>query len=159
MDTKGDKAKLAKEMIGFAMVGFFNAGVNYGTYVIAITLGAHYLIASVLGYVVSVASAWFWQYFVIFADGGRKSPEPWYRSFVRTYITFATTGLIITNVLLFLMLDVVHIENFLEWALDWIPVMNFETARDLAEYIAPLIVMAINVPINFVLNKLWAFKK
>lgn len=156
---KQDSKKLAKEVVGFALVGCFNAVVNYATYVIAITLGAHYLVASVLGYIVSVASAWACQYFVVFADGGYRSAEPWYKSFVRTYISYATTGLILTNIFLFLMLDVIHIENFLEWALDWVSFMNFETARDLAEYIAPLIVMVINIPINFLLNKLWAFGK
>lgn len=157
--TASGKATLAKEVVAFGMVGVFNAVLNYAVYAISLTLGAHWLVASILGYVISVFSAWVWQYFVVFREGGVLSDEPWWRSVVKTYITYATTGLILNNILLFLMLDVIHIENFLEWAVDWITVINFETARDLAEYISPLIVMVLVVPINFLLNKFWAFGK
>ncbi len=158
--TEGNNtSKLAREVILFGFVGAFNAVVNYATYAITLTLGAHWLFASILGYVISVFSAWVWQYFVVFREGGVLSDTPWWRSVVKTYITYATTGLILNNILLFLMLDVIHIENFLEWAVHAITIINFDTARALAEYIAPMIAMVIAVPINFLLNKFWAFGK
>lgn len=156
-DNPKNKRLLIKQLVAFGLVGAMNACVSYATYVIAITLGAHYLVASILGYVISVFSAWLWQYFVIFKEGGVKSDEKWWKSLIKTYITYATTGLILNNILLFLMLDVIHIEQFLEWVTYPILFLTFDSARDLAEYIAPLIAMVIAVPINFLLNKFWAF--
>lgn len=159
-DTEpSSKKKLTKQIISFGLVGAMNAVVSYATYVIAITLGAHYLVASILGYVISVFNAWIWQYFVVFREGGVKGGQVWWRSLIKTYITYATTGLILNNILLFLMLDVIHIENFLEWTLQWAAIINLTTARDVAEYIAPIIVMIIAIPINFCMNKFWAFRE
>lgn len=151
--------KLLRQIISFGLVGAMNAVVSYVTYAIALTLGAHYILASILGYVISVFNAWVWQYFVVFREGGVNGDQVWWRSLIKTYVTYATTGLFLNTLFLYLMLDVIHIENFLEWALDWVAVLNFDSARSLAEYIAPIIVCIINVPINFVLNKFWAFRE
>jgi len=60
-----------------------------------------------------------------------------WKSLLKTYVSYSFTGLFLNSVLLFLWVDVFHI----------------------SEYIAPFINLFINVPINFLINKFWAFKK
>ena len=55
----------------------------------------------------------------------------------KTYCAYALTGLILNNVLLYL----------------WISVLGIN------KMIAPIINLIINIPINFFMNKLWAFGK
>lgn len=148
-----------KQAVQFGAVGFMNTFVNYGVYVAAVALGAHYLVGSVLGYMVSVFSAWLFQYFIIFREGGVDSPQPWWRSLVKTYLAYGFTGLILNNVLLVLLLDVAHYEVLFDPLFVLGSFFIFDTPRGMAEYLAPLLVMVVAVPINFALNKFWAYGK
>ncbi len=148
-----------KQAIQFGAVGFMNTFVNYGVYVAAVTLGAHYLVGSVLGYAISVFSAWLFQYFIIFREGGVDSAQPWWRTLIKTYVSYGFTGLILNNVLLVLLLEVAHYEVLFEPLFLMGEVFFFDTPRAMAEYLAPLLVMVVAVPINFVLNKFWAYAK
>ena len=38
-------------------------------------------------------------------------------------------------------------------------VFVFGSPREMAEYLAPLAVMVVNLPINFLLNKFWAYRE
>lgn len=149
----------AKQAIQFAAVGAFNTLLNYGVYVLAITLGAHYLVASVLGYVISVFSAWLFQYFIVFREGGADSDQPWWRTVIKTYVSYGFTGLILNNILLVLLLDVAHYEVVFEPLFAMGEFFVFDTPRGMAEYLAPFLVMVVAVPINFALNKFWAYGK
>lgn len=148
-----------KQVVQFGAVGFMNTFVNYGVYVAAVALGAHYLVGSVLGYVISVFSAWLFQYFIIFREGGVDSDQPWWRTLIKTYISYGFTGLILNNVLLVLLLDVAHYEVLFEPLFLLGDFFFFDTPRGMAEYLAPLLVMVVAVPINFILNKFWAYGK
>ena len=54
----------------------------------------------------------------------------------RTFISYGFTGYILNSLLLFVMVDMCGI----------------------SKYIAPLISLIASVPVNFLMNKLWAFK-
>lgn len=149
----------AKQALQFAGVGAFNTVLNYGIYAAAITLGAHYLVASILGYVISVFSAWLFQYFIVFREGGADSDQPWWKTVIKTYLSYGFTGLILNNILLILLLDVAHYEVILEPLFAMGTFFIFDTPRGMAEYLAPFIVMVVAVPINFILNKFWAYGK
>ena len=55
---------------------------------------------------------------------------------IKTYISYAFTGLILQNLLLFLFIDIFHI----------------------SKYLAPFLGLVITIPLNFILNKKWAFQ-
>ena len=66
-------------------------------------------------------------------DGEHRS---WWMALLKTYVSYAFSGLLLANVLLFLWNDVLGIP----------------------ELLGPIINLVITTPINFVINKLWAFK-
>ena len=55
----------------------------------------------------------------------------------KTYVSYGFTGLILNNILSVLWVSVLHISKML----------------------APIINLVISIPINFFMNKLWAFSK
>ena len=56
---------------------------------------------------------------------------------IKTYISYSFTGLFLSSILLVL----------------WVQVLG------ISEFIAPIINLLISVPLNFIINKFWAFKK
>lgn len=67
-------------------------------------------------------------------DGQKRSV---WKALIKTYISYSFTGLFLNNVLLILWVQIFHI----------------------SELIAPVINLLISVPVNFLINKFWAFKK
>ena len=133
-----------KEFLQFGLVGVSNTIVSYALY--AITLGIlinaglfpsiDYFIANVVSFLLSVLWSFYWNNKYVFkADDGEKR-NIWAALF-KTYCSCAFTGLILNNVLLYL----------------WISVLGIN------KMIAPIINLIINIPINFFMNKLWAFGK
>lgn len=155
----GSRQKNLRQVLGFLGVGLFNTVLNYGVYCAVIALGGHYLVASIAGWVISVFSAWVLQYLFVFREGGADSPQPWWQALVKTYLSYGFTGFILANVLLVLMLDIAHVEVLFEPLFVMDSFFVFGSARAMAEYVAPLIVMVINLPINFLLNKFWAYRE
>lgn len=118
----------------FAIVGVSNTLIAYVVYVILVKLGFYYLLASVISFLVSVINAYYWNNKYVFQS---ETNTPWFIVLIRTIIAYAGTGLILNNVLLYLWVDVL----------------------DIAALLAPIINIFITTPINFLVNKYWAFKK
>ena len=118
----------------FAIVGVSNTLIAYMVYVILVKLGFYYLLASVISFLVSVINAYYWNNKYVFQS---EANTPWFIVLIRTIIAYAGTGLILNNVLLYF----------------WVDVLN------IASLLAPIINIFITTPINFLVNKYWAFKK
>lgn len=151
------KNKLQKQIVKFSLVGVLNTLISYVIYVAALACGLPYIVGSLLGFFVSVFHAWVWQYFVIFKEESTQSDRVWWRSLLKTYTSYAATGLILQNALLFGLLDVVHYESIFSGFFSNGSFLIFSSARELAEYSAPFLLLIITVPLNFILNKYWAF--
>lgn len=127
---------LLVQFIKFGLVGVTNTAVSYGIYALILWLGGHYLLASVVSFVVSVA----WSFllnnrFVFQREAGET--RVWWKVLLKTYLSYGFTGLLLANALLYLWIDVLGVN----------------------EYLAFFINLIITVPTNFLLNKLWAFRK
>ena len=122
------------QFIKFGIVGASNTVISYATYLVGLSFGLHYLIASVLGFILSVVNAFFWNNRYVFKAKGKK--RSMVGAFVKTALSYAGTGLLLSNILLVIQVD------FLRWP----------------EQMAPLLNLLITIPLNFLLNKLWAFK-
>lgn len=120
--------------IKFGIVGLSNTMISYVVYLIGISLGMNYLAASILGFVISVANAFYWNHKYVFAvrEGERRSLL---QSFVKTFLSYAGTGLVLANILLVIQVRFLGVP----------------------EVVAPLINLIITIPLNYVLNKVWAF--
>lgn len=123
------------QFIKFGFVGVSNTFISYITYIICITLGLHYLMGSILGFAISVLNSYFWNSKYVFKDG-YKEYRAKISSFLKMVATYGITGLLLNNILLVIMVEYLRV----------------------SEYIAPIIILFITIPLNFILNKLWAFR-
>lgn len=123
------------QFIKFGVVGISNTLISYVVYVVFVAAGIHYLIGSVAGFCMSVVNAYYWNSKYVFATENTGN-QLWWKALIRTFIAYAGTGLILNNFLLIVWVDVLKINEV------WGPIIN----------------LLITVPINFGLNKYWAFR-
>jgi putative flippase GtrA len=117
-------------------VGLSNTGISYVTYAALVYLSVHYILASIIAFAVSVLNSFFWNSKFVFKKTGDEKRNTG-KTLLRTFIAYGSTGLILSNVLLFVLVDVAGI----------------------SKYLAPLFILLVTVPLNFGLNKWWAFKE
>jgi len=126
----------AIQFIKFGIVGLSNTIISYLVYALLVYLGFHYLVASIIAFFISVLNSFFWNSRYVFKkeDGAKRSVL---HALVKTFISYAFTGLILQNIFLFVFIDIFHI----------------------SKYMAPLFSLVITVPLNFIMNKFWAFRQ
>lgn len=124
------------QFIKFGLVGILNTLISYVVYLVGITFGMHYLAASITGFIVSVINSFYWNNRYVFTIREGEKRNLW-KAFLKTVMAYAGTGLVLNNALLFLQVAI--------WG--W------------SKTIAPLVNLLITIPLNFIINKLWAFRK
>jgi len=120
-----------KQFIKFGIVGVSNTLISLGIYYTLVYFGVHYLLANLIAFLLSVLNAYFWNSRFVFKSKGNVL-----KKLVKVYAAYGFT-LLLSTTLLYLMVDIIGI----------------------SQLIAPLINIAITVPINFLLNKFWSFKQ
>lgn len=131
------------QFVKFTMVGFSNVIVSYGIYLVFFLLfqeagilpNFDYLIAQWIGYVLSIFWSFYWNRLYVFAAGQGK--VPWYSALLKSFIAYSFTGIFLNGIL----------------SVFWV------RAVCMPKIIVPVINLIINVPINFILNKFWAFRE
>ena len=126
----------------FGIVGLSNTVISYVIYVIALLLfqyagilpRADYLVAQFIGFVLIVLWSFYWNRKYVFK--AENEVVPWPQALIKTYISYAFTGIFLNSILSVL---------WVQWL--GIPKM-----------IAPIINLLVSVPLNFVMNKFWAFR-
>lgn len=135
------KSEWVVQFIRFGLVGLSNTAVNYLIYTLSL-LGMQrfsllskwdYLAAQGIAFLLSVLWSFYWNNRLVFAAGGGR--RNLWRALLRTYVSYSATGLFLNGALLTLWVSGLH----------------------LSEFIAPLLCLPVTVPLNFVLNKFWAF--
>ena len=133
------------QFVRFGIVGASSTFVNYGLYIVwLLTLRALNLIASDdLELLVANTGAWamsvlwsfFWnnRYVFTMKEGEHRS---WWRALLKSYCSYAFTGVFLSNVLL-----IVWTKGF-----------------GISEFIAHFINLMFSIPINFLMNKFWAYR-
>ena len=127
------------QFIKFGLVGLSNTLLSYAIYLLTLLLMSplklswDYFVASVLSFVLSVLWSYFWNNRFVFKQGSNK--RSFWRSLFKTYLSYAFTGIILGNILLYV----------------WVALLG------IPKTLAPLLSLVITVPLNFLLNKYWAF--
>ena len=128
-------SKVLFQFIKFGIVGLSNTIISYVVYIVLVYAGLHYLIASIVAFIISVLNAFYWNNKYVFKKNVDHTRNV-FHAFIKTYISYAFTGLIVHNLLLFIFIEFFFISKF----------------------IVPLLGLVITVPLNFILNRYWAFK-
>lgn len=131
------------QFVKFGLVGAMNTVVDYVTYLIALWIftaigffGENaYLPASIIGFLVSFMNMFYWNNKYVFKQKEDEERSA-LASFVKLLISYGITGLIIKPVCLTIFVDLLKV----------------------SAAIAPIPIMLITIPLNFILSKLWAFK-
>jgi len=124
------------QFIKFGMVGFSNTAVSYLIYSALVYVDTPYIVANVAAFTISVLNAFFWNNKYVFKRDGNRQKRGFWGPLLKTYASYAVTGLVLNSILLYLFID----------------------ALQISKYIAPLLSLVVTVPANFALNKKWAFK-
>ena len=125
--------RLFVQFIKFGIVGLSNTAISLGVYYLLIYFGMHYILANFLGFVVSVINAFFWSSRFVFTEGEETSKV---KSFSKVFVTYGGSFLVSTCLI------TIFVEVF-----------------RISEWLAPLLRLLVTVPLNFILNKFWAFKE
>lgn len=130
------------QFVKFGIVGLSNTVISYVIYVIAllafrairVSENVDYLAAQVIAFILSVLWSFYWNNKYVFGD--TDSDRNIVQTLLKTYISYAFTGLFLNSIL----------------AVLWVRILGID------KMLAPIINLLISVPVNFVMNKFWAFK-
>lgn len=120
-----------KQGIRFLIVGVWNLLCSYVVYALCIWVGMHYLLCHGISFCFSVLHSFLWSRMFVFREAGNI-----WLTLGKVFLSFVGTGLILQGLLLML----------------WVDVMG------IPEILGPLFNIAILTPVNFVIQKFWAYK-
>ena len=135
-----EKLEGLTQFVKFGIVGVTNTLLSYIIYLLVLflmkplELSWDLYVASVVGFILSVLWSFYWNNRYVFASKDKNNP--WWKKLLKTYLSYALTGIVLANLLLYF----------------WVSVLG------ISKVIAPLLSLVITVPLNFVLNKFWAFR-
>lgn len=147
------------QFIKFSLVGVSNTLISEGLYVLIVYFGGHYILASLIGFVLSTLNAFYWNSrFVFKEEQGEK--RVWWKALLKTYAAYLG-GYLLNLVLLVFWVDVVRLSRYMTELSEVCLSLGVErlTAETLGEIVAAGLNLLITVPLNFLLNKYWAFRK
>lgn len=148
------------QFIKFGLVGAFNTVLNYLIYNLVFYLivpNVH--AANLCGFVISVFSAFLLQSKFVFRQEEGREKRSWWKTLIKTYISYSFTGLFLTEILLFIWIDVIDLSQYLGGLCGWLGGLGLTLEpQELAASVAPVLNMTITIPTNFIINKFWAYR-
>lgn len=135
MKNKEQIKNLIIQFIKFGTVGAINTVLSY-----AITNGAYYLlhlheqISNIIAFVITVFISFMLNGRFVFTEN--KEERNFWKSLLKVYSSYSITGVFLTAILLYIEEELLGIPH----------------------YIATLMNLVVTIPINFLLNKFWAYK-
>lgn len=125
------------QFIKFGLVGVSNTLISLGVYYLCVyVFHWHYQLANLLGFIISVTNAYYWNSRYVFKMGKKRALADHAKTYLRTVAAYGGTYLLSTALL---------------WL--WVDKLG------ISEGLAPLINLCITIPLNFLINKFWTFQK
>lgn len=148
------------QFIKFSLVGVSNTLISEGLYVLIVYFGGHYILASLVGFVLSTLNAFYWNSRYVFKEEEQGEKRVWWKALIKTYAAYLG-GYLLNVVLLVLWVDIIRLSRYMTGLSEICLSFGLErlTAETLGEIVAAGLNLLITVPLNFVLNKYWAFRK
>ena len=123
------------QFVKFGLVGAINTVLSLVIYWICIWGEIHYLVANAIGFFITVTLSYVLNN--IFTFRGDEKAEWALKGLCKVYISYSLTGLLLNSFLLWL----------------WTSIFGIN------QNLAPVINLLFTIPLNFILNKKWAYKK
>jgi putative flippase GtrA len=121
---------LLRQFIKFGVVGVSNNIVSLGVYYVCVAIDPGlYMIGYIVGFIAGVLNSYIWNSKYVF----RKTAN--IKILAKTFICYGVT-MFLGSIFLFVVVDAMNISTF----------------------VAPILVIALTLPFNFLLNKFWAFR-
>lgn len=126
--------QLTIQFIKFGFVGVSNTLISLTVYYVCLFFGIHYIAANTLGFIIGTINAYFWNNKFVFKqeEGEVRDTK---KSVIKVFLSYGFT-LGLSTALLALWVD----------------------GLGISEDLAPLLNLLVTIPLNFVLNKFWAFR-
>lgn len=131
------------QFVKFGIVGISNTFIGYVIYALSLFVlrklnflsDIDIYVSQFMMFLLSVAWSFYWNNRFVFTkrDGEQRHLL---LALVKTYISYAFTSLFLAEILLYVMVKYI----------------------DVNEFIAPILILFVTVPLNFVIQKMWAFK-
>ena len=119
----------------FGIVGLLNTVIAYAVYAGLVYIGIPYIISNIASFLSGILNSYFWNNRYVFKKKDDEQRNHFY-TFFKTALTYAAIGLVLNNILL-----VIFVEYF-----------------SISKYISYILAVSITYPINFIINKYWAYK-
>lgn len=127
----------------FGIVGLSNTIVSYSVYVVSVLIidslgifeNTNYIVGNSVAFIVGVLWSFFWNQKYVFKLEERNT-KTILLALLKTYATYFFSSWVLSNI----------------FSTFWISVLKCPVL------IAPLLNLIITIPVNFLLNKFWAFK-
>lgn len=130
-----EKMQILLQFVQFGLVGISNTVLHYLIYLVCTFIGLQYMLANFIAFTISVANSFYWNNKYVFKNEARVKRSLFF-TFVKTYISYGMTGILLNSALLYVEIDI--------WGIN--------------KLVAPIINLLITIPLNFAVNKFWAFK-
>ena len=152
---QNEKLSSLIQFIKFGLVGVSNTAISYGIEMLCYYVlfkntkfigilkllgistdgnNVKIVITTIIAFVVSVSNSYFWNNRYVFGSG-KKSFSEHFKTYLKTFACYGITGLILSPIIKILL-----------------------TKISVPFFIASLGALVITIPLNFVMNKFWAFK-
>ena len=127
--------KTIVQFIKFGIVGGMNTILSYLIYLGLVSLGIHYLIADSIAFVITVFISYLLNGCFVFGCKGKRKFD--FFELIRVYASYSFSSLFLSLFLLWIEVELLGIPK----------------------QIAPMISLFFTIPVNFILNKFWAYRK
>ncbi|MDO5555867.1 MAG: GtrA family protein [Clostridia bacterium] len=137
LTNKQNLKKLIIQFIKFGLVGGINTVLSYAiTNIGYYILNLHAQVSNLIAFVITVLISFLLNNKFVFKKEDSNKKRGLFKSLLKVYVSYSITGL-------FLMAGLLFVE---------------ESLLGIPHYIATLMNLIITIPLNFILNKFWAFK-
>ena len=124
------------QFVKFGLVGAVNTLLSLGINYLFIWIDPSlYLGGNFVGWAVSVLNAFYWNNRFVFQKSAATRKELWLR-LGKSYVSYGASFLLSTLLM-------------------WLEVQ----VLGLSEWLSPILTLIVTIPLNFVVNKLWTFRK
>lgn len=166
------KSNTTIQFILFFTVGSVNFLIRQIVFTILSAFGLNVMLCNFVAFTASVSGSYLLNGTLIFKKQEGEQ-RVWWKVFLRLYFVYAVTGLVLSGLMIWFFLDVVKLEQFMPDIFETLNLTKFvpdiqssliskgnnvPVYEWVAEPVASLITILILTPVNFAVNKYWAYK-